>query len=89
MVLHAKSFGFLRGPLKLGLKYVGGPDHHPPALGMVFVYSVGPKEGLSRQVLVKGVFPLTTAHDQPMDAPVIDYVERKVKGCSGGFCCGR
>jgi hypothetical protein len=36
MVLHAKSFDFLHGPLKL-----------PPALGTVLVYSVGPKEGLS------------------------------------------
>jgi hypothetical protein len=48
MVLHAKSFDFLRGPLKLGLKYVGRPNHRPPALGTILVYSVGPKEGLSR-----------------------------------------
>jgi hypothetical protein len=47
MVLHAKSFDFLRVPLKLGLKYVGHPNHRPPALGIVLVYSVGPKEGLS------------------------------------------
>jgi hypothetical protein len=47
MVLHAKSFDFLRGPLKLGLKYVGHPNHRPLALGTVLVYSVVPKEGLS------------------------------------------
>jgi hypothetical protein len=46
MVLHAKSFDFLRGPLKLGLRYVSHPNHRPPALGIVLVYSVGPKEGL-------------------------------------------
>jgi hypothetical protein len=86
MVLHAKSFDFLRGPLKLGLKYVGRPNHRLSALGTVFVYSVEPKEGLSRCVLVKGVFPFTVAHDRPIDALVISCVERKVKGCSGGFC---
>jgi hypothetical protein len=48
MVLHAKSFDFLCAPLKLGLKYVGHPNHRSLALGIVFVYSVGPKEGLSR-----------------------------------------
>jgi hypothetical protein len=47
MVLHAKSFDFLYGPLKLGLKYVGRPNHRPLDLGTVFVYSVGPKEGFS------------------------------------------
>jgi hypothetical protein len=47
MVLHAKSCDFLRGPSKLGLKYVGCPNHRLPTLGIVFVYSVGPKEGLS------------------------------------------
>jgi hypothetical protein len=46
MVLHAKSFDFLRGPLQLGLKYVGHPNHRPPAFGTIFVYSVGPKDGL-------------------------------------------
>jgi hypothetical protein len=46
MVLHAESFDFLRGPLKLGLKYVGRPNYRPSALGTVLVYSVGPKEGL-------------------------------------------
>jgi hypothetical protein len=56
MVLHAKSSDFLRGPLKLGLKYVGRPNHRPSALGSVLVYSVGPKESLSGRVLVKGVF---------------------------------
>jgi hypothetical protein len=47
MVFHAKSFDFLHGPLKLGLKYVGRQNHRPSALGLVLVYSVGPKEGLS------------------------------------------
>jgi hypothetical protein len=35
---------------------------------------------------VKDGFPFTVAHGQPMDALVISCVERKVKGCSGGFC---
>jgi hypothetical protein len=48
LVLHAKPFDFLCGPLKLGMKYVGRPNHRPPALGIVFVCSVGPKEGFSR-----------------------------------------
>jgi hypothetical protein len=48
MVLHAKSFDFLHGSLKLGLKYVGHLNHRPPALGTILVYFVGPKEGLSR-----------------------------------------
>jgi hypothetical protein len=47
MVLHANSFDFIRGPLKLGLKYVGYPNHRLPALGIVLVNSFGPKEGLS------------------------------------------
>jgi hypothetical protein len=38
MVLHAKSFDFLDGPLKLGLKYVGCPNHRPSTLGIVLVY---------------------------------------------------
>jgi hypothetical protein len=45
-VLYAKPFDFLRGPLKLGMKYVGRPNRHSPALGIVFVCSVGPKRGL-------------------------------------------
>jgi hypothetical protein len=57
MVLHAKSFDFLRGPLKLGLKYMGCPNHRPLVLGIILVYSIGPKEGFSGWVLVKGVFP--------------------------------
>jgi hypothetical protein len=48
MVFHAKPFNFLCEPLKLGLKYVGCPNHRPLALGMVLIYSVGPKDGLSR-----------------------------------------
>jgi hypothetical protein len=47
MVLRPKSFDFLRRPLKLGLKYVGHPNHRLPALGIVLVYSVGSKEDIS------------------------------------------
>jgi hypothetical protein len=48
MVFHAKSFNFLCGPLKLGLKQVGCLNHRPLALSTVLMYSVGPKEDLSR-----------------------------------------
>jgi hypothetical protein len=46
LVLHAKPFNFLRGPLKLGMENVGSPNHRSSALGIVFVYSIGPKRGL-------------------------------------------
>jgi hypothetical protein len=45
-VLHAKPFDFLHRPLKLGMKYVGHPNQHLLALGVVFVCSIGPKGGL-------------------------------------------
>jgi hypothetical protein len=41
---HAKSFDFLCGPLKLGLKYVGCSNHRPPALGTVLMYLLGPRK---------------------------------------------
>jgi hypothetical protein len=85
MVLHTRSFDFLRGPLKLGSKYVGRPNHRPLALGIVLMYSVGPKKAFLGESWGKVFFPFTTAHGQPTNTLVISCVERKVKACSGGF----
>jgi hypothetical protein len=84
-VLNAKPFDFLRGPLKLGMKNVGCPNHRPLALGIVCVlcWAQGRPFWVS---LCEGCLPFTVAHGEPIDALVINCVERKVKECSCGFC---